>query len=114
MIDRGRTPVKQHTVIAHNLHVPTLHLRSTFAQNFQTSPKMNVLILLSLLFFVAFLFFLVYLALSSCMGDGFRARVGGMTFSRSYARGMRGSAGAGGWEQIEMEDMLGEDSEDED
>lgn len=74
---------------------------------------MNVLVLLGLLFFIPFLFFLVYLALSSCMGDGFRARVNGITFNRSYARGLRGGSAAGGWEQIEMEDMLGEDSEDE-
>lgn len=79
---------------------------------------MNVLILLSLLFFIPFVLFLVYLALSSCMGDSFRARVGGITFNprhasygRSYARGLRSGAGSGGWEQIEMEDMLGEDTD---
>jgi hypothetical protein len=85
--------------------------------------KMNVLILLSLLFFVPFLFWLVFLALSSCMGDGFRARVAGIpvtwnprnaTFGRHYTRGLGSGAGSAGWEQIEMEDMLGEDSEDED
>jgi hypothetical protein len=79
-----------------------------------TITRMNVLILLSLLFFVPFLCFLAYLAASSCMGDGLRARVGGMTFNRSYGRGLRGGSSAGGWEQIEMEDMLGEDTEDED
>lgn len=82
---------------------------------------MNVLVLLSLLLFVPFLLFLVFLALSSCMGDRFRARVSGITFNprhtsfgRSYARGLGSGAGQGGWEQIEMEDMLGEDEEDSD
>lgn len=81
---------------------------------------MNVLVLLTLLLFIPFLFFLVFLALSSCLGDNFRARVAGITFNprhasfgRSYGRGLGGGGGTGGWEQIEMEDMLGEDSEDE-
>lgn len=82
---------------------------------------MNVLVLLSLLFFIPFLFFLAFLAASSCMGDGFRARVSGITinprhasFGRTYTRGMGSGAGSGGWEQIEMEDMLGNDSEEDD
>lgn len=80
---------------------------------------MHVLVLLSLLLFIPFLFFLVFLALSSCMGDRFRARVSGMaskprhSFGRNYTRGLGSGAGSAGWEQIEMEDMLGEDSEDE-
>ena len=115
LIGRGPGPVKQRTVIA------AISSRANTPPSFllppirvEKSPKMNVLVLLSLLFFVPFLFFLAYLALSSCMGDGMRARVGGMTFSRSYARGLGGGAANGGWEQIEMQDMLGEDSEDED
>ena len=81
-------------------------------------PAMNVLVLLSLLLFIPFLFFLAFLAASSCMGDGFRARFAGVTFNprnasfgRNYTRGM--GAGSGGWEQIEMEDMMGEDSDSE-
>ena len=81
---------------------------------------MHVLVLLSFLLFVPFLFFLAFLALSSCMGDRFRARVSGITlnprhasFGRNYMRGMGSGAAGAGWEQIEMEDMLGEDSEDE-
>jgi hypothetical protein len=80
---------------------------------------MNVFVLLSLLLFIPFLFFLVFLALSSCLGDNFRARVSGMSvnprytsFGRSYARGLGSGAGQAGWEQIEMEDMMGEDEED--
>ncbi|CBX93941.1 predicted protein [Plenodomus lingam JN3] len=54
------------------------------------------------------------------MGDGFRARFAGMTFNprqasfgRNYTRGFGSGASSAGWEQIEMEDMLGDDSEDE-
>lgn len=84
---------------------------------------MNVLILLGLLFFLPLLLWLVFLALSSCMGDRFRARVAGIpvtfnprhaTFGRQYTRGFGSGAGSAGWEQIEMEDMLGEDSEGKD
>lgn len=77
---------------------------------------MNIFLLLFLLLGIPFLFFLVFLALSSCLGDNFRARVGGFTlnprhsFGRGYGRGLGGGVG-GGWEQIEMEDMLGEDSD---
>jgi hypothetical protein len=113
LIDRGPGPVKQRTVIA-AISSRANALSSFLFSPIQESPEMNVLVLLSLIFFVPFLFFLAYLALSSCMGDGLRARVGGMTFNRSYARGLRGGGATGGWEQIEMEDMLGDDSEDED
>jgi hypothetical protein len=81
---------------------------------------MHVLALLSLLLFIPFTFFLVFLALSSCMGDGFRARISGMSinprhgsYGRGYARGLGSGAGSSGWEQIEMEDMMGDDSEDD-
>jgi hypothetical protein len=99
--------------------VTTHHFRSSII----TVAKMNVLILLGLLFFLPLLLWLVFLALSSCMGDRFRARVAGIpvtfnprhaTFGRQYTRGFGSGAGSAGWEQIEMEDMLGEDSEDED
>ncbi|KAH9882076.1 hypothetical protein J1614_001248 [Plenodomus biglobosus] len=81
---------------------------------------MHILLLLSLLLFVPFLFFLAFLAASSCMGDGFRTRFAGMTFNprhasfgRNYTRGFGSGASSAGWEQIEMEDMLGEDSEED-
>lgn len=83
------------------------------------TKMMNVILLLVLLFFIPLLFFVAFLALSSCMGDRFRARISGITFNprhasfgRSYAQGL--GAGGGGWEQIEMEDMLGDDEEDDD
>lgn len=81
---------------------------------------MGALVLLSFLFIIPFILFLVYLGLSSCMGDRFRARVSGITFNprhasfgRNYRRGMGSGAGSAGWEQIEMEDMMGEDSEED-
>lgn len=81
---------------------------------------MNVLVLLSLLFFIPLLFFVAFLAASSCMGEGFRARFAGVTFNprnasfgRNYTRGFGSGAGSGGWEQIEMEDMLRDDSDSE-
>jgi hypothetical protein len=87
----------------------------------QLRGAMNVFVLLTLLFFIPLLFFIAFLALSSCMGDGFRARFAGMSFNprhasfgRNYTRGFGSGAGSAGWEQIEMEDMLGEDSEEED
>ncbi|KAF1993373.1 hypothetical protein P154DRAFT_450384 [Amniculicola lignicola CBS 123094] len=53
------------------------------------------------------------------MGDRFRARISGISlnprytsFGRSYARGLGSGAGSGGWEQIEMEDMMSNHSED--
>ena len=96
-------------------HAPSSFLTHQFA-------KMNVLVLLSLLFFIPLIFWLVFLALSSCMGDQFRARVAGIpvtfnprhaSFGRQYTRGFGSGAGSAGWEQIEMEDMLGEDSEED-
>lgn len=99
--------------------------RSTFVYlycNHNVYPRdtMNVLVLLSLLLFIPFTFFLIFLALSSCMGDNFRARISGMSinprhgsYGRGYARGLGSGAGSAGWEQIEMEDMMGEDSSDD-
>lgn len=81
---------------------------------------MNVIVLLVLLLGVPFLFFLVFLALSSCLGNDFRARVAGISFNprhtsygNSYARNLQGGAGSGGWEGIEMDELLRDDSEDE-
>jgi hypothetical protein len=106
---------------------PATCFRSTFVvtvlqhQGAILTGNMNILVLLSLLLFIPFIFFLVFLALSSCMGDGFRARISGMSinprhgsYGRGYARGLGSGAGSAGWEQIEMEDMMGEDSSDDD
>lgn len=76
----------------------------------------NVLWLLALLFLLPLVLFVAYLILSSCMGDNFRARISGttvtprtMTFGREYSKGLGSGASHSGWEQIEMEDMMGED-----
>ncbi|OAP62939.1 hypothetical protein AYL99_02166 [Fonsecaea erecta] len=78
---------------------------------------MGVLVLLSLLFFVPFLFFLghvqtAFLALSSCLGERFRARVSGFTvnprhgsYDRTYFRTMT-NPGPSSSEHIELETML--------
>jgi len=57
------------------------------------------------------------------MGDGIRAHFGGVTmnprhgsYGRNYARNVYSGAGQGGWESIEMEDMMhreGHDDEDD-
>ncbi|CAN9307038.1 unnamed protein product [Alternaria alternata] len=60
---------------------------------------MNVLLLLSLLLFIPF------------AGVTFNPR--NASFGRNYTRGFGSGAGSAGWEQIEMEDMLGEDSDSE-
>jgi hypothetical protein len=99
-------------------HVITLPFRFIT----KTHATMNLLVLLSLLLFIPIIFWLVFLALSSCMGDQFRASVSGIpvtwnprnaVYGRNYRRGFGSGAGSAGWEQIEMEDMLGEDSDDE-
>ncbi|TKX21895.1 hypothetical protein C1H76_5787 [Elsinoe australis] len=76
---------------------------------------MNVAVLLGLLFGLPFSLLLAWCALSSCLGDSVRARFGGVTvnprygnYGRSYARQMASGAGQGGWEQIEMQDMMDE------
>ena len=103
--------------------MPTHHFRSTahsFTPHSTRRLIMNVFLLLFLLLGVPLIFFLVFLALSSCLGNDFRARVAGITFNprhasygNSYGRGLQGGAGTGGWEGIEMDELLREDSEDE-
>jgi hypothetical protein len=55
----------------------------------------------------------VYLALSSCLGDSLRRRrsstsvpVSMTSFGKQYAMNLNSGVGQGGWEQIEMENML--------
>jgi hypothetical protein len=104
------------TSLSGSSHVITRQLHSSHT----TPAKMNVLILLVLIFLVPFIFWLVFLAMSSCMGDSFRASIAGIpvtfnprhsTFGRQYTRAFGSGAGSAGWEQIEMEDMMGEDSD---
>ncbi|KKZ63665.1 hypothetical protein EMCG_02033 [[Emmonsia] crescens] len=73
---------------------------------------MNVILLLSLLLLGPILLLIAFLALSSCLGDSFRARIAGFSinpregvYDRSYLRTMTNSSSAMS-EQIELEDML--------
>ncbi|KGQ01754.1 hypothetical protein PAAG_11472 [Paracoccidioides lutzii Pb01] len=73
---------------------------------------MNVIWLLSLLFFGPILLLIVFLALSSCLGDGFRAHLAGFSvnpregaYGRSYLRTMTNSGSAMS-EHVELEDMI--------
>jgi len=57
---------------------------------------------------------IAWLIVSSCMGDGFRARYSNVSinprhvvFDRNYLRTVT-SSGQGTWNQIEMDDMLGD------
>ncbi|KAK2766828.1 hypothetical protein FQN54_006142 [Arachnomyces sp. PD_36] len=66
----------------------------------------------------AFLF-IVFLALSSCLGDGFRARIAGFSinpraavYDNNYLRTMTNSGPAMS-EQIELEEMLRQEIDDE-
>ena len=62
-----------------------------------------------------------WFALSSCLGDSIRARISGITvnprhgsYGRTYGRNASSGVGQGGWEQIEMEDMMSRDFDEDD
>ena len=74
---------------------------------------MDGLLLLIIVCSVVLALFVVYLILSSCMGDRFRARISGAgmdinsgSYEKAYARNFASALQHGGWEQIEMQDML--------
>ncbi|KAA6407700.1 MAG: hypothetical protein FRX48_08538 [Lasallia pustulata] len=80
---------------------------------------MHIFLLLALLISLPILLFVAYLAISSCLGDRFRARISGFTlnprhavYDRSYLRTMTNSGPALS-EQIEMHDIMN-DNIDED
>ncbi|KAI9053146.1 hypothetical protein LZ554_003412 [Drepanopeziza brunnea f. sp. 'monogermtubi'] len=63
---------------------------------------------------VVLVLFVAWLIISSCVGDSFRLRVSNISinprqalFDRNYLRTVT-SSGQGTWNQIEMDDMLGE------
>ncbi|CAG8954771.1 hypothetical protein HYFRA_00004696 [Hymenoscyphus fraxineus] len=70
---------------------------------------MASLLLLALMISVPMILFIGWLLLSSCLGDNTRAR---LRFDRNYMRTIT-SSGQGTWNQIEMEDMLGDEDGDE-
>ncbi|KAG4437534.1 hypothetical protein IFR05_006968 [Cadophora sp. M221] len=70
--------------------------------------------LLALLISVPLALFVAWLIVSSCLGDSFRMRISNVSinprralFDRNYLRTVT-SDGHGSWNQIEMDDMLGE------
>ncbi|TID25692.1 glutamine amidotransferase type 1 [Venturia nashicola] len=61
---------------------------------------------------------LAWLVLSSCLGSSVRSRVSRSSipghqpsFGRNYAMGLSSGTGPGGWESIEMENMLNPEDE---
>lgn len=73
---------------------------------------MNVFLLLMVGLASFLVLVLVLFALSSCLGDEMRAAWSGRqryvptTFGLQYARSMGHGGDQGGWEQIEMEDLI--------
>jgi hypothetical protein len=74
---------------------------------------MNIFLLLSLVFFLPLLLLIAWLIFSTCMGDSYRARVAGVpihprhaSYGKTYTRNMGSGMNQGGFEQIEMENML--------
>lgn len=81
---------------------------------------MNTFLLLLTLLFTFAILILAFFALSSCLGDEIRAAWSGRrsnstiptTFGLQYARLMSSqSSGGGGWEGIEMQEMLDENED---
>ncbi|KAJ5042474.1 uncharacterized protein L3040_005018 [Drepanopeziza brunnea f. sp. 'multigermtubi'] len=69
---------------------------------------------LAIFIVVVLMLFVAWLIVSSCVGDSFRLRVSNISinprqalFDRNYLRTVT-SSGQGTWNQIEMDDMLGE------
>jgi len=74
---------------------------------------MNIFLLLGLIFFLPVTLLIGWLILSSCMGDSVRARVGGAplnvrhaAYGKTYLRNFGSAVNQGGFEQIEMENMM--------
>ncbi|KAJ9304993.1 hypothetical protein DTO217A2_5485 [Paecilomyces variotii] len=80
---------------------------------------MNFWLFMVMIFFAPLVVFLVFLALSSCLGDSLRAHFAGFpirpridSYDRNYLRTMTNSGPAMS-EQIELEEMLREPEYDE-
>jgi hypothetical protein len=79
-----------------------------------THTTMNTFLLLMVGLASFLVLVLALFALSSCLGDEIRAVWSGReqyvptTFGQQYARSMGHGGNQGGWEQIEMEDMMDE------
>ncbi|RDI80520.1 hypothetical protein Vi05172_g9484 [Venturia inaequalis] len=73
------------------------------------------------LFVIPLVLLLAWLVLSSCLGSSVRSRgsrssIPGQqpSFGRNYAMGLSSGTGPGGWESIEMENMLNPETDFED
>ncbi|KAL1967990.1 hypothetical protein VTN77DRAFT_2407 [Rasamsonia byssochlamydoides] len=80
---------------------------------------MNFVLLMGLVFFGPLLLFVAFLALSSCLGDSFRARLrrlsirpGVDAYDRHYLRTMT-NTGSAMSEQIELDEMIREEQYEE-
>lgn len=74
---------------------------------------MNIFLLLGLIFFLPLALLVGWLIFSTCMGDSVRARVAGVplnarhaTYGKTYLRNLGSAVNQGGFEQIEMENMM--------
>jgi hypothetical protein len=82
---------------------------------------MNIWILLGLICFLPLALLAAWLILSTCMGDSFRARVAGVpvnvrqaNYGKTYARNLPNFGSGlnqGGFEQIELENMMDPEEE---
>ncbi|MCJ1251847.1 hypothetical protein MMC30_009085 [Trapelia coarctata] len=79
---------------------------------------MHIFLALTLLVFPLLALFIAYLALSSCLGDSFRARIAGFpinprraVYDQNYLRTMTNPSTMS--EQIELQDILHESRDDD-
>lgn len=92
-------------------HVRLDYINNT-TNNFFSTMNTFLLLMVGLASFL--LLVLALFALSSCLGDEIRAAWSGReryvptTFGQQYARSMGQGGNQGGWEQIEMEDLMDE------
>ena len=92
---------------------PAKHYWTVYIAN-----NMNIWILLGLIFFLPLALLTAWLILSTCMGDSFRARVAGVpvnvrpaNYGKTYARNFGSGLNQGGFEQIELENMMDPEEE---
>lgn len=83
------------------------------AKDHTRKTSMNIFLLLGLIFFFPLALLVGWLVLSSCMGDSVRARVAGVplnvrhaAYGKTYLRNFGSAVNQGGFEQIEMENMM--------
>lgn len=81
-----------------------------------STSSMSTFVVLLVILVTFTILVLVFFALSSCLGDEIRALWSGQdrymptTYGLQYARSMANHSSQGGWEQIEMAEMLNSES----